>query len=206
MVFFDWLETTSELTSEEKGRLIDAIVAYATGKGFELPGNERFLFPAFRAQVDRDKAAYENVLEQRRKAGSLGGKQKQANATRAKQNIAAPSTRSEYKDNYEDDYYEKFEEEEKEGNSVVTLPRFFAKFDGNWRHSERARAATAQILVDAIVAEGLPCASFTNLQDTIADYLSAGLTPEIIYQAARENSASGFGAALYAAAKGVKPR
>ena len=55
-IFYDWAEVTEELTAEEKGRMIDAIVLYARGKGdsIHLTGNEKYLFPAFRKQIDRE--------------------------------------------------------------------------------------------------------------------------------------------------------
>ena len=34
-IFFDWLDTTQDLTAEEKGQLIDAVVAYASGQEYE---------------------------------------------------------------------------------------------------------------------------------------------------------------------------
>ena len=54
-IFLDWAETTSELNAQEKGRLIDAIVLYAQGGDWQeqIKGNERYLFPAFRKQIDR---------------------------------------------------------------------------------------------------------------------------------------------------------
>lgn len=82
-VFFDWDESTSELTLEEKGRLIDSLIAYAQGKDYTISGNERFVFPLFRLQIDRDALAYEEISEKRKAAGSKGGKQKQANVANA---------------------------------------------------------------------------------------------------------------------------
>ena len=84
-LFYDWLEVTAELTFEEKGRLIDALVAYARGEERRLTGNERFVFPMFRSQIDRDAAAYAEVSAKRRSAGSKGGKQKLANASKCNQ-------------------------------------------------------------------------------------------------------------------------
>lgn len=54
-IFFDWLEVTEELNAQEKGRLIDTIVLYARGGDWQdqIKGNERYLFPAFRKQIDR---------------------------------------------------------------------------------------------------------------------------------------------------------
>ena len=67
-VFYDWLEVTEELTAEEKGRLIDACVLYARGDEYRdrISGNERFLFPAFKQQIDRSA----EISELRAKAGS----------------------------------------------------------------------------------------------------------------------------------------
>ena len=54
-IFFDWVEVTGELNAQEKGRLIDAIVLYAQGVDWQeqIKGNERYLFPAFKKQIDR---------------------------------------------------------------------------------------------------------------------------------------------------------
>lgn len=61
-IFFDWTEVTEELNAEEKGRLIDAIVLYAQGGDWQsrIQGNERYLFPAFRKQIDRANEKSEN--------------------------------------------------------------------------------------------------------------------------------------------------
>ena len=54
----DWRQATQNLKSAEKGRLIDALAAYANGEDPEscLLGNERVLFPVFRLRIDRDRA------------------------------------------------------------------------------------------------------------------------------------------------------
>lgn len=92
-VFFDWTEVTEELNDQEKGRLIDAVVLYAQGGDWQqrIQGNERFLFPAFRKQIDRAN----EISEVRAKAGSEGGKAKQGEATesKAKQSEAKPETK-----------------------------------------------------------------------------------------------------------------
>lgn len=69
-LFYDFLEKTSELTAEERGRLVEAMLIYA--KDGEKPscmtGNERFLFPVFQAQIDEDKQSYNRISEKRRAA------------------------------------------------------------------------------------------------------------------------------------------
>jgi len=75
-VFYGWPEETQELTFEEKGRLIDAMIAYARGNPVHLEGNERFVFPVFRAQIDRDTESYNAIVERNRINGSKGGRPK----------------------------------------------------------------------------------------------------------------------------------
>ena len=72
-IFFDWVEVTGELNAQEKGRLIDAIVLYAQGGDWQeqIKGNERYLFPAFKKQIDRA-----NEISDVR-AGARQGKTKQ---------------------------------------------------------------------------------------------------------------------------------
>ena len=72
-IFSDWLQVTEELNAQEKGRLIDAMVMYAFGGDWQeqIKGNERYLFPAFKRQIDRG-----NEISEVR-AGARLGKKKQ---------------------------------------------------------------------------------------------------------------------------------
>lgn len=104
-IFFDWVEVTGELNAQEKGRLIDAIVQYARGGDWQdqIKGNERYLFPAFRQQIDRAK----DVSSKRCESGSKGGKQTQAKSSKTKQTEAKSSktpNEYEYKYNNEEEY------------------------------------------------------------------------------------------------------
>ena len=60
-IYDTWTEETKELTDAEKGRLIDAVMLYFTGREYEhkLTGNERYLFPTFQTRIDRNKQAYD---------------------------------------------------------------------------------------------------------------------------------------------------
>ena len=58
-VFLSWVDETRKLKDAEKGRLIDAMVAYAMGDtdiDSRLMGNEAYVFPIFQARLDRDMA------------------------------------------------------------------------------------------------------------------------------------------------------
>lgn len=53
------LEAMEQLDDAERGRLFTALLIYSeTGEAPELTGNERFVFPALRGQIDRDAEAY----------------------------------------------------------------------------------------------------------------------------------------------------
>ncbi len=74
-VFVDLLDAIEPLADDERGRLFSAMLRYgADGSTSELPGNERFLFPMIRAQLDRDRASYEDISAKRSAAGRLGGR------------------------------------------------------------------------------------------------------------------------------------
>ena len=67
-VFFDWLDVTQDLTAEEKGNLIDAVVAYASGKEYEhlLTGGCKIAFRFLKGQVDRNNAISDARSEARK--------------------------------------------------------------------------------------------------------------------------------------------
>lgn len=69
-LFFDWEESADALTDAEKLNLIRVMVAYASGQEYEFVGNERFVFPAFKTQLDRDNDIYENKCRISRENGS----------------------------------------------------------------------------------------------------------------------------------------
>ena len=59
--YHSYLEAMEELNDAEKGRLFTACLMYSmTGEAQQLKGNERFVFPAFRAQIDRDNQRYDD--------------------------------------------------------------------------------------------------------------------------------------------------
>ena len=85
-LYFNWIEDTQELNDQEKGRLIDAIVLYARGDDWQerIKGNERYVFPIYRNQLDRAR----RLSEVRAEAGSKGGNQSQTRNSKVKQSEA----------------------------------------------------------------------------------------------------------------------
>lgn len=78
-VYFSFEEETACLSDAEKSRLLLAMVRYARdGADMVLSGNERFLWPVFKAQIDRDIAVYDSKINN----GSKGGRPKEENRTK----------------------------------------------------------------------------------------------------------------------------
>ena len=57
--YYSYLDALEPLTDAERGRLFVACLKYSkSGEVEHLSGNERFVFPVFRGQIDRDNAKY----------------------------------------------------------------------------------------------------------------------------------------------------
>ena len=113
-LYFNWIEDTQELNDQEKGRLIDAIVLYARGDDWQerIKGNERYVFPIYRNQLDRAR----RLSEVRAEAGSKGGNQSQARNSKVKQNEA---NRSKVKQIEAND--SKVEQSENESSKILNI-------------------------------------------------------------------------------------
>ena len=79
-VFNSYLKSIEPLTKEERGDLFTALLIYhITGEVPELTGSERYIFPTFQQNMDRDIIAYENVANAARENGKKGGRRKKSN-------------------------------------------------------------------------------------------------------------------------------
>jgi len=80
-LFVDYLDAIEPLGDAERGRLFTALLEYArTGEAPQLGGNERFIFPMMKAQLDRDAAASAELSEKRSAAASKSKQTKQVQA------------------------------------------------------------------------------------------------------------------------------
>lgn len=87
-VYFDFDEKTDELSDAERARLLLAMYYYAkTGERKSLTGNERFLFPTFKGEIDRDIAAYNAKIAN----GNQGGRPAMKNLTITENNPTKPN-------------------------------------------------------------------------------------------------------------------
>ena len=102
------LKSVEPLNDAERGRLFTACLCYSmTGAEPELRGNERFVFPMIRGQIDRDNAKYEKTCATNRANGSLGGSARgrwAAAGTRRPPNAPQEEEKDKDNDNDKDDW------------------------------------------------------------------------------------------------------
>ena len=73
--YHSYLEALEPLNDAEKGRLFVACLTYSmTGEVPQLSGNERFVFPSLRGQIDRDKARFAELDRKQAENGRKGGR------------------------------------------------------------------------------------------------------------------------------------
>lgn len=112
-IFVDYLDAIEPLGDAERGRLFTSLLTYArTGEAPQLGGNERFLFPMMRAQLDRDIAAMAGVSEARSKAAKASKSSKCEQMQQMQANAANASKSSKDKDKDED------KDKDKKGNGA----------------------------------------------------------------------------------------
>ena len=94
-VFVDYLDAIELLGDAERGRLFTALLEYGrTGVAPQLGGNERYIFPLIKAQIDRDRDRYNSKCAQNAESAR---KRTQANASERYQTQANGSEGSQGK-------------------------------------------------------------------------------------------------------------
>ena len=77
VIYTSYQEQLSLLTMEQRGVLLTAILAYASGDDMpEMDGITCMAFAFIKADIDRDAERYEKICEARREAGKKGGRPK----------------------------------------------------------------------------------------------------------------------------------
>jgi hypothetical protein len=84
----DSLDVLDELTNEQAGMLLKAMRDYHNEDETPLDALTKIVFCPFKNQFNRDSIKYQTTCERRANAGSMGGKQKVANASKTKQKAA----------------------------------------------------------------------------------------------------------------------
>ena len=74
-LYISYLQTLSPFTDEERGRLVMAMMNYATtGELPKFDGNERFIWPSLQLQIDRDIESYLAKCATNKANGIKGGR------------------------------------------------------------------------------------------------------------------------------------
>ena len=125
-LFFDqYIPLMEALRDEERGRLFWGMMRYAQEERTpNLPGNERFVWPFIKEDIDRDRLAYIRKCAQNAENGRKGGLKKQenlANATQAKEAKEANESEQAEKANQaeESDYAQERNQQEAESAFAV---------------------------------------------------------------------------------------
>lgn len=99
VMYYDILEQLEDFTDEQFGKITRAIIKYdKTGQITEFDDlSMKVAFKMLKPILDRNNQEYKAICEKRREAGSLGGKQRVANASKCYQ-MQANDSKSSYKD------------------------------------------------------------------------------------------------------------
>ncbi len=88
LLHIDSLEILNDLSDDQAGKLFKAIYSHQIDGEISLDQITKMVFLPFRNQFERDNEKYVKTCERRAIAGSKGGKQKVANASKCKQELA----------------------------------------------------------------------------------------------------------------------
>ncbi len=112
-VYYDFIHSLTPLSDAERGRLFTAMLEYA-GQGTvpDLRGNERFVWPQLKSQIDRDNEKYDEISQMRSEAGKQGGLAKAGKRKQKKQVQANDTKCHQEEDEEEDNDKEKNNEED----------------------------------------------------------------------------------------------
>ena len=73
--YHSYLEAMEPLNDAERGRLFTACLTYSmTGESPQLTGNERFVFPSLKGQIDRDNQRFAEFDRKQAENGRKGGR------------------------------------------------------------------------------------------------------------------------------------
>lgn len=128
-VFVDYLDAIEPLGDAERGRLFTSLLTYArSGEVPQLNGNERFLFPMMRAQIDRDVLSKDELSQKRRDAASASKRSTCEQKEHLQANAASASKCPQDKDNKTIDKDNKAIDKDKDKSARARDADAFAAF------------------------------------------------------------------------------
>lgn len=142
-LYLDMAETFEDLSDDEAGKVIKALLAYCNGKDPEpLTGGAKIVFGLLRRQFERDSESYETKRLKLSENGRKGGRPK-ANETKENQKLFSESKKSQEEEKEEDKEKEKDKEEDKDKKKekADALASMFARFWAVYPRKEAKQTA-----------------------------------------------------------------
>jgi len=187
----DSLEILPDLTDDQAGKLFKAIYAYQIGEDIKLDQIVKMVFLPFKNQFARDDEKYTETCERRAIAGSKGGKQTQANASKCKQKVAnqADSKNKNKSDSKSDSDSKK----EVTKDIVADAPKF------NFKNELLALGVDKNVLDDWLVVRKKKKSANTEtaFKGLMTEINKSGISAPEAIRISAENSWAGFKASWY---------
>ena len=184
------MDILPDLTDEQAGKLFKAIYAYQIDQEEQLDQITKLVFLPFKNQFLRDDAKYKETCERRAAAGSKGGKQKVANASKSKQKVAnvADSVSKSKSDSKSDS-----DSKSKDIDIVAKAPKF------DFKNELLLLGVDKQVLEDWLTVRKKKKASNTKtaFNGLINEITKSGLMVSDAIEYAASKSWSGFKAQWY---------
>ena len=128
-MYFSYLEPLADLTDEEVGRVVRAILKYGADKTIpNLSPSERMAFTFMKTNFDREAAAYDAKVEKKRENGKKGGAPMgNQNAKKQKQ---PKQPKEEEKEEEETNKKEESSSSKEEGVVLTTMNTLIESYEG----------------------------------------------------------------------------
>ena len=121
-LYGSYLEALEPYSDAERGRLVTAMLAYLSGEKVpEFTGNERFLWPTIRQQIDRDQENYVNRCLQNRINGAKGGRPRKTAQAKKTEGFSEKPKKPKEKENEKEKEKEN-EKERENGSGDIFVP------------------------------------------------------------------------------------
>lgn len=134
-------ETFEDLSDDEAGKVIKALLAYCNGKDPEpLTGGAKIVFGLLRRQFERDSESYESKRLKLSENGRKGGRPK-ANESKENQLLFSESKKSQEEEKEEDKEKDKEEYKDKKKEKADALASMFARFWAVYPRKEAKQTA-----------------------------------------------------------------
>jgi hypothetical protein len=137
----DSLDVLDELTNEQAGMLLKAMRDYHNEDEAPLDALTKIVFCPFKNQFNRDSLKYQTTCERRANAGSMGGKQKVANASKPKQKVANLAESVNVSENVSENDSDSVNDSKSDSKSVSVIKETPSKLDYSVLHMTKEQCA-----------------------------------------------------------------